>query len=942
MADNGIQIADTLENGIKASWISGCSRGEIFSENLWTKLFCDTAGVTSASNARFATDKTDMSGGVDISFAFSISKSGTQTVNRYVRLVDVDNIESNPSAYAELANIKNNSIYIGDTEISKEPLADDTEYVMFIHMDDEFYCTVWLDGKKLNSESVKASMSGTVGIDNARVMFNLMSARKKDVTAGWNLKNLSVSTKKHTELSCNLIDDGILNQTDVTSITVFTGAMQKNVSNVELSDKDGVIELESYKNYGGIFEVSFRQPLEENVVYTLNINGALLTFVTLPKGYVRPTVSILSDLSSVYVGDSFSFEVTAEGGSSEIDKVEIYLNNDLVECTKNESTYSFTVQSEGDKTVYAVAYDAMGINAKSESITFSALKRLPPQVSVSFEDKTYREDETVTVTAQASSLYGDINRVEFYLNNVLEGIADEEPFQYDIKLALGENEIYAIVYDDYNSGKSETRVINAAERLKPQLKVIGLENGIILKKNLEKCVLDIEYDGEISDVEFYLDGKKCEMSDDMYTYSAPADTCGEHVLHIDITAADGNYLEFDEKIKVIDSAEQVNCIYDWDENMDGTVWYQDNYGIISQDDFGGEHKTVERFSVSEEGVGKDGVAGPIFNTNTTADENGIIDVRFDIYRDSYSSYGNLSLKMTGNKWGTLISFKDSAIRMCQGEIEFPINTWATIHTVTNFINKTIHEEVYIGGKLEGMCDVTFEQAGIDGLYSDGSLRIYTFFNHTSAIGDSVYLDNIAVSGTEASAFVKSIEDIDYTSSCVNVEMSKVMGINRADAAELKSECGTVTVSKIEADGKILKIYPRDGFDSAQKYTLLLKSEMLLEGNTSTIGNDIICSFSTSAKDTDLISGAELPDGSGVKMVFNNGAPEQKYVCVIISVFENDKFKMFRKYDVTLEAYKNKTVILKYPEADKDAKFKVFAIRDISERIPIANKMLLFN
>ncbi|MDQ1834427.1 Ig-like domain-containing protein [Massilia scottii] len=147
---------------------------------------------------------------------------------------------------------------------------------------------------------------------------------------------------------------------------------------------------------------------------------------------------------------SFSASASDDVG---VTRVEFYVDNQL-KATSSAAPYSATIDSatlsNGSHSLVAKAYDAAGNVGTSAAVTFSVSNAsggdtTPPVVSASANGSS----GTISLAATASD-NGGINRVEFYVDNVLKGTDTTAPYSLSLNsatLSNGSHQLTAKAFD---------------------------------------------------------------------------------------------------------------------------------------------------------------------------------------------------------------------------------------------------------------------------------------------------------------------------------------------------------------------------------------------------------------------------------------------------------------------------------------------------------------
>ena len=136
-----------------------------------------------------------------------------------------------------------------------------------------------------------------------------------------------------------------------------------------------------------------------------------------------------------------------------VTKVEFYVDNALkssLTAVPYQTTLDSTTLSNGSHTLIAKAYDAAGNVGTSSAVSFSVSNSsggdtTPPTVSVAESGSA----GTITLSANASDNVG-VTKVEFYVDNLLEGTLTAAPYQLSLDsttLTNGTHSLVAKAYD---------------------------------------------------------------------------------------------------------------------------------------------------------------------------------------------------------------------------------------------------------------------------------------------------------------------------------------------------------------------------------------------------------------------------------------------------------------------------------------------------------------
>ena len=183
-----------------------------------------------------------------------------------------------------------------------------------------------------------------------------------------------------------------------------------------------------------------------------------------------PSVSFSNPSDGDVVNGTVSLTVSASDSGSGIDHVSYY--NDSIDSnhligssTDGNSNYQVswdtTLTSDGSHTLYAVAYDKAG-NSQTTSITVT-VDNSPPYVSITSPSKGSWVSGAVLIQVSASDSNSGIDKVEFYVDNVLQYTATSSPYEWTWPTSSwsdGQHTVKVIAYNGAGETSEDSATYN--------------------------------------------------------------------------------------------------------------------------------------------------------------------------------------------------------------------------------------------------------------------------------------------------------------------------------------------------------------------------------------------------------------------------------------------------------------------------------------------------
>lgn len=262
-------------------------------------------------------------------------------------------------------------------------------------------------------------------------------------------------------------------------------------------------------NEAGDFLLSVKALTADSTWIVSTINSVLATDVT---GIV-PEIAISSpvDLSVYSEGDNTTLSVQILESNKDISSVEFFSNGTPLGIAESEP-YDFLWEdlNPGTYMISAVATDIDGVSSSAMPVTIrvnSLVANQLPQVNLTApaSNSTIFADETVTISALAEDVDGQILIVKFYADHALIASDQLAPYQVNwIMPAPGEHQITALAYD--NDGEYATSSPVTVDILSaPEVQITQPEPNSVFLVNEEISIKAqaSSISGTISEVRFY-------------------------------------------------------------------------------------------------------------------------------------------------------------------------------------------------------------------------------------------------------------------------------------------------------------------------------------------------------------------------------------------------------------------------------------------------------
>lgn len=258
-----------------------------------------------------------------------------------------------------------------------------------------------------------------------------------------------------------------------------------------------------------------------------NVGQSGTVSVNVVNDTTSPAVSVTAPTNNATVSGNVTITASASDNVG-VSKVEFYENGVLLSAT-NVSPYSYSWNTisvaNGSYTLTAKAFDSAGNVGQSGNVTVTVnnpvLDTTAPTVSVTAPANNATVKGTVSVTASASDNVG-VNKVEFYVNNVLQATDTASPYTFSwntAALANGSYSLSAKAYDAAgNIGQSSSLSVSVSnDKTAPTVSVTAPANNATVSGTVSVTATAADKVG-VTKVEFYVNGV-LKKSDSVKPYS---------------------------------------------------------------------------------------------------------------------------------------------------------------------------------------------------------------------------------------------------------------------------------------------------------------------------------------------------------------------------------------------------------------------------------------
>ncbi len=364
-----------------------------------------------------------------ISYNFMVNQSNESgfTPERYLKLINADSISSTPTVSVNFTKVKDSGLYIGSNSTSLATINDKTIYNIKLKVDTKnSTIEAWLDSQKITSTPVSFSKPSKMDYSKTRIMFTNQYSKAVGKSEFY-IYNAYAESRNTLNVVSTPDNGEIVSASKLEKVSVDLGMIPFGNYSVKMykmqgSGSEEITELDIKEN-GSKIEITAVQGFEEMFTYKVNITGledsygnALgsveFQFDTAFDGYSKPDVSIINQDTTGKVGQRIDLQAEAESECASIDKIEFYINDELIEGN------IWIPTKAGQYDIYAVAYDNYGGSNKSQTVTFNIAFNEAPRISFVLNEMTSPK-ELESFTVQATDSDGTVTNVKVFVDGKL-------------------------------------------------------------------------------------------------------------------------------------------------------------------------------------------------------------------------------------------------------------------------------------------------------------------------------------------------------------------------------------------------------------------------------------------------------------------------------------------------------------------------------------------
>lgn len=192
-----------------------------------------------------------------------------------------------------------------------------------------------------------------------------------------------------------------------------------------------------------------------------------------------------------------------------VSKVEVLIDNQIKATLTNtpyEYVWNSDVYQEGSHEIRARGYDSL--NNISETSINVIVDRTPPSVSITYPTNNAVVGGALTIKTNINDTYG-VDKVEFYLNDVLLGTIVTSPYQIDWDTRTYTEGNYTIKVKAYDKAgnTNEVSISVRVDNTAPFVNITNPQDGVYVKGTITIQATATSQLG-VSRVEFYVDNNK--------------------------------------------------------------------------------------------------------------------------------------------------------------------------------------------------------------------------------------------------------------------------------------------------------------------------------------------------------------------------------------------------------------------------------------------------
>lgn len=686
-----------------------------------------------------------------------------------------------------------------------------------------------------------------------------------------------------------------------------------NVCNV--NETRSVLNLYSFcATNATLLNITTKPSDKSEMVDVSETDKLTVNFATIPKGNVNISLYVSGLNSDTYEPVDEKFEINGFVASAKLTKP--------LEPLKK---YKICVSDAED--FYLNKID------KSEYVFTTA----PPDYSLPYvcitspkSGEVAEEGSTVIITAKAGSDCTDIERVEFYANDILVFSDADYPYNCSVLISdeFKEYRIYAVVHDILGgSRKCDEIVISVFTDEPPAVKIEGDFDGKTFSLDeIPKISVYAADDSAVAYVELILDNKIIgRKASAPYVFDLGYCELGEHTVKA---------VAYDIRGKSASDAVKIYISQSYDSDLNDAVCIYDVKGRVkSRDDYGdicvGENLTLEytasnavlscESDISFSSIDVNGsvmIRGLENDGETRIDIHGIIEFVGGII---YSSGTNIGEYEPDRKYRMLcrVDAKNKSFEFKLTDIN---SGMTAAETQTVIANSNFNSVALI--RL-----TCLQGAGKDGLISCSNIKAYL-------TGD--YPQIVSIVG----AYGES--PVSYDSKNIICVLSGEIGDIDLNSVKIKNELGDVEIESVKKlTPNEVAVTFKNNLESAYTYTVIFDENTKLASG-SPFGHKIVGHFSVAPRELDVCSGffTAVDDIFFTAKIFNSALARN--VTVVMVTYENGVVKEI--ISKTCAAEKGETIVttpkLSIPSVNPSV--AAFIIDGWATRIPVSSKIFTYN
>jgi hypothetical protein len=301
------------------------------------------------------------------------------------------------------------------------------------------------------------------------------------------------------------------------------------IIDVDATDPDGTVEYVEFWIDGNLRDTDEIAPYSYDWVTpvaadrTIEVrafdnNGAMSsTGIINVKVNAAPGLTIDSPVNdqTFAIDSTVTIEATATDADGNVEKVEFYNGDTLLGTDEVGDAdiyrYDWANVPEGEYTIKVISYDNDGsTKEKTVDITVTDANVGPDLVEIiaPVDGTTYEEGDSFVVEANATDSDGNIEKIEFYINDSKVSEDFTSPYTHDVvNAAGGVYELKAVAYDD-DGAATASEIVTVNVNQAPTVTITNpINNQAFLLDSIVVVTAQAQdFDGSIDRVEFFRDG----------------------------------------------------------------------------------------------------------------------------------------------------------------------------------------------------------------------------------------------------------------------------------------------------------------------------------------------------------------------------------------------------------------------------------------------------